>query len=562
MPLASLWYQLVCLTGHEPMGVLSDLTNRSKRHNMRFLLVNPFYPLPENPSPPLGIAYLAAALERAGAEVKVLDFVVTPYSKGALESELNGFMPQVVGVTAVSMTFDNAIQVVRDVKSIAPDVVTVMGGPHVSFCAEETLDSFPELEVIALGEGEETVVDLAREASDGQNWKEIRGIVYRDGSKILKAPTREPIGDLSKLPLPARHLIPLGRYRALGMPVSMTTSRGCPFKCIFCVGRKMVGSKVRYRDPGMVVDEFGYLAGLDFTQINIADDLFTANRNHCLSVCREIMARKIKARWSSFARVDTVSREVLEAMKEAGCTTVSFGVESANPDILKTIRKGITLEQVIAAINLCIEVGILPHVSFILGLPGETPDTLKETEEFGRRLKDMGALYGFHLLSPFPGTEVREENESYGIRILTNDWSQYHANRAIVETPAVNRAMMDAIVIEWEDEFNEWLGYVQHQMLKGEATKEEAWQIIRLEHTVLIYDLMMGKIIENYGSFTCGEGPISGDAALNRLVKLLLGSTSYQEKKLRDTLRFSVEQGYLRWYQQGDRIRWEWAEFL
>ncbi|MFH1241013.1 MAG: cobalamin B12-binding domain-containing protein, partial [Pseudomonadota bacterium] len=124
---------------------------------MRFLLVNPCYPISENPSPPLGIAYLAAALEKAGVEVKVFDYVVTPYSRQALESAVNDFMPQAVGVSAVSMTFDKAIQVVRDVKFIAPEIITVMGGPHVSFCAEETLDAFPELDVIALGEGEETI---------------------------------------------------------------------------------------------------------------------------------------------------------------------------------------------------------------------------------------------------------------------------------------------------------------------------------------------------------------------------------------------------------------------
>ncbi len=529
---------------------------------MRFLLVNPYYPISENPSPPLGIAYLGAALEKAGVEVKVLDYVVSPYSREALGSELNGFMPQVVGVTAVSMTFHKAIQVVRDVRCVAPEIITVMGGPHVSFCAEETLEAFPELDMIALGEGEETIVDLAIEASDGRNWKNIKGIVYRDGARISRNAMREPIADLNGLPLPARHLIPLGRYRALGMPVSMTTSRGCPFKCIFCVGRKMVGSRVRYRDPGTAVDEFEYLAGLDFNQINIADDLFTANRMHCLSICREIISRKIRTRWASFARVDTVCKEVLEAVKEAGCTTLSFGVESANPEILKTIRKGITLHQVLAAISMCQEASITPHVSFILGLPGETPETLKETVEFGEQLKKIGALYGFHMLAPFPGTEVRDKCDSLGIRILTDDWSQYHANRAIVETQTVTRDMMDAIVTEWEGEFNEYLGYVQHQMEKGEATEEEAWQIIRLEHTILIYDLMMANIIEDYGSLTCGEGPISEDAALNRLVELLLGSTGFQEKKLRDTLRFSVEQGYLRRHQEGDRIRWEWAEFL
>ncbi len=529
---------------------------------MRFLLVNPYYPISETPSPPLGLAYLAAALEEAGVEVRILDFVVFPYSKKSLESELKDFLPHMVGVTAVTMSFYNAIGVVKDVKDISPEIFTVMGGPHVTFCAGETMKTYPELDVVALGEGEETIVDLATVADDGRDWGKIRGIVYRDGSRLLSTPAREPLADVDSLPLPARHLIPLGRYRALGMPVSLTTSRGCPFKCIFCVGRKMVGHKVRYRDPKMVVDEFEYLTGLNFPQINIADDLFTAKKEHCLSVCHEIIGRGIETEWTSFARVDTVSRQVLKTMKEAGCTTVSFGVESANPGILKTIRKGITIEQVTAAVTMCTDVGITPHISFILGLPGETPETLKETTGFGKILKDMGALYGFHLLAPFPGTEVREESGRYGIKILTDDWRQDHANRAIVETETASRGMLDEIAIAWEEEYNEWLSYVGVQLERGEATEEEAWQLIKLRHTVLIHELMMENGIEKNGRYVHGEGPLSEGEAMRGLVERLVRLTDHSERQLNDTLSYAVEQGHLRWVEEGRGVRWEWVDFL
>jgi len=141
----------------------------------------------------------------------------------------------------------------------------------------------------------------------------------------------------------------------------------------------MVGAKVRYRDPVKVVDEMESLAAYGFNQINLADDLFTANAGHCTAVCDEIMKRGLTVKWTSFARVDTVSLTVLEKMKTAGCTAVSFGVETGSPTILKTIRKGITLDQVIAAVNLCTRAGLQPYASFILGLPGETEQTLQET---------------------------------------------------------------------------------------------------------------------------------------------------------------------------------------
>ncbi len=320
---------------------------------MRVLLINPFYPLSETPSPPLGLAYLASALSEAGVEVKILDLVVFPYSQSMLQTLVEDFNPQLAGITAVTMTFNNAIGVIGDIKRINPDILTVMGGPHVSFCAQETLNAYPQLDVIVVGEGERTIVELVRAANNGRAWSGVNGIAYRKGTGICFTAKREPIENLDDLPAPDRRLLPLARYRALGMPISLTTSRGCPHKCIFCVGRKMVGARVRYRSAVKIVDELEYLNSLNFCQINIADDLFTANKNHCITVCDEIIKRGLRLKWTSFARVDTVSDAVLAKMKAAGCSAVSFGIESANPQILKTIKKGITLKQVEEAVNMC-----------------------------------------------------------------------------------------------------------------------------------------------------------------------------------------------------------------
>ncbi|MBW1888763.1 MAG: radical SAM protein [Deltaproteobacteria bacterium] len=293
----------------------------------------------------------------------------------------------------------------------------------------------------------------------------------------------------------------------------------------------------------------------------MADDLFTANKRHCLGVCNEIIERGLKIEWTSFGRVDTVSREVLAKMEEAGCHAISFGVESANAEILKTIRKGITIEQVISAVKMCKDAGIMAHISFILGLPGETPETLKETVEFGERLKELGAYHGFHLLAPFPGTEVRQESDKYGIKILTNDWTQYHANRAIVETSSVSQDMLNETVMEWEKEFDERLGKIKGLMERGEATKEEAWQLQKLEHTVLIYDLMMGMVLEEKGFWNHKDETNSGDA-LKKLINNIEGSIDYSRKQISETLKFSVEQGYLRYTEEKGQIRWEWVDSL
>jgi radical SAM superfamily enzyme YgiQ (UPF0313 family) len=529
---------------------------------MRILLINPFYPISETPSPPLGLAYLAAALAEAGAKVKILDLVVFPYSRTVLQNVLEEFKPRLVGLTCVTMTFDHAMGVVRDVKSQGPNIITVMGGPHVTFCAEDTLKAHSELDIIVLGEGERTIVELIRVMDNGCNWGAVKGIAYRHKSEICFTDPRKPIPDLDLLPDPARGLLPLGRYRALGMPISLTTSRGCPYKCIFCVGRKMVGSKVRYRSPVKVVDEMAFLNTLNFHQINIADDLFTANQKHCLAVCNEIIGRGLKLTWTSFARVDTVSEELLKKMKAAGCSAVSFGVESANPAILKAIKKGITRDQVEAAVKMCRSAGVVPYASFILGLPGETPQTIRETMDFGEQLKALGLSFGFHLLAPFPGTEIRAKSAQFGIRILTDDWSQYHANRAIVETPRVRRQTLDKIVIDWEDEYNRLLADIKQRMLENAASPQEAEQVNNLERIVLVYDLIMKNTIEKNGSWSINGGPQSNKDKLQLLTDKISSALNSPRQLVQKTLHHAVEQGDLVCQEKDGKIQWRWVDSL
>jgi anaerobic magnesium-protoporphyrin IX monomethyl ester cyclase len=528
---------------------------------MRFLLINPYCPISENPSPSLGLAFLAGALEGAGVETRVVDFTVFPYSKKILESILRDFQPNLVGVTSVTMTYNSAAQVIKEVKAIDKHILTVMGGPHVTFWAEGAMNSLPELDIVVIGEGEHTAIDLVREAGKGGDWSRVKGIVYRQDSQIRTTGKREQIVDLDSLPMPARHLFPLGRYLALGMPITMTTSRGCPFHCIFCVGRKMVGAKVRYRNPERVVDELAYLHGLGFQQINIVDDLFTASKDHCLAVCQEIRKRNLEIRWTSFSRVDTISKELLIEMKKAGCYAVSFGVETGNPDILKTIKKKISIEKVVEAANLCREEGMDVHFSFILGLPGETPETLKQTVDFSEKLNGIVGSCGFHLLAPFPGTEVREKSDELGIKILTQNWSDYHANRAIVETPAVNKAMLDDFVTAWEKTYLDRLGIIKQRREKGEATESEAWDLTKLEYIVVINDLMMSRALEEKG-FWPNQKTLSEEDSLGKLVDQVWRLTGSERELVQKTLTYAVGKGNLIRLDQDGMTRWQWRDYL
>jgi hypothetical protein len=309
-----------------------------------------------------------------------------------------------------------------------------------------------------------------------------------------------------------------------------------------------------------VVDELEAIGRLGFHQVNIVDDLFTADKGHCTAVCDEILRRGLKVRWTSFARVDTVSEEILSKMKAAGCTAVSFGVESANRAILKTIKKRITPEQVIEAVRMCARTGVTPFASFILGLPGETPETIQETMEFGRKLKELGLLYGFHLLAPFPGTEVRERSDTYGIRILTDDWTQYHANRAVTETETVSRGMLDAIALEWETNFNRYLGGVKERMRTGAAGADEAQQLINLERIVVVYDLMMKQVIE-----TAGRWKVDGDSAngaMERLIDQASGMVAGAPAVIREAIEDAVQKENLVCNVQNGRVEWEWKNYI
>jgi hypothetical protein len=260
--------------------------------------------------------------------------------------------------------------------------------------------------------------------------------------------------------------------------------------------------------------------------------------------------------------VDTVSRQVLEKMHQAGCTTVSFGVESGSPDMLKRIKKGFTLEQVVHAVQLCRDCGIDPHASFILGLPGETKSTLSQTLAFGERLKAMGVSHGFHILAPFPGTDVRECVDEYDLQILSDDWRQYHANRAIIRTAGIGPETMDAIVLEGERQFDEWLGDIGRLREEGRATAEETWPLVRLEHTVVIYDMMMKRLVEKKGAWPIEKSDEAHTHALNKLIHRVSGNLDHPPARIQAAVEFAAEKQYLTRSAAGGRIQWSWVDYL
>jgi anaerobic magnesium-protoporphyrin IX monomethyl ester cyclase len=244
-----------------------------------------------------------------------------------------------LGSTSVTMNFTAAADIVRTAKQIDPNLITMMGGPHVSFDVINTLTIYPEIDLLVIGEGEKTIVELVDHFQGRGNRADIQGIAFRENGRIIQTGKRNLIANLNQLPLPARHLLPISRYQALGFPVSMITGRGCPYSCIFCQGRKMVGSKPRSRKASLVVDEIEQIMSYGFSRINIADDLFTSDREKVHEVCEEIRRRKLSLTWTAFSRVNTVDLETLRLMRETGCDCISFGIESGNQEMLSASKK-------------------------------------------------------------------------------------------------------------------------------------------------------------------------------------------------------------------------------
>lgn len=524
---------------------------------MRIAVVATPYPLEENPSPPLGLTYVAAAFVAVGAEVRILDYIVSGYSKEKISKQLDNFQPDAVGATSVTMNFYEAQKILRDVKNCNSDIITMIGGPHVSFAAAQTLRQCPEIDLIVIGEAEDTIAELTPVLKQKKKWRGIPGLAYRENGDVIITDKRPFIDNVDRISLPSRSLLPIFRYRALGFPVSMITSRGCPNACIFCLGRKMVGAKIRRRTANCVLDEIEEILGLGFERINIADDLFTSDKERVLEICEGINKRGLKLGWSAFARVDTVNPEILAAMAAAGCDSISFGVETGDPQMLQRIRKGIRLEHAAPAMQMCKDVGILPHVSFMVGLPGETKETMRATDRLARSLD---VVYGYHYLSPFPGTTVREQIEKYDLEILTDDWNKYDANDAIVRTSSLSPEDMRAFVAIYEEEMNaDWQKILAGYENKTNSPRENL-RVMGHWRMHLTYKILKNDLIEKLGliDHTLCNG--SRESALMELCNRIIVATGDEPQIVNHTMNDFAQRGYLTAKMSDEGCRWIWSD--
>ncbi|GAB4306585.1 MAG: radical SAM protein [Methanobacteriaceae archaeon] len=402
---------------------------------MKVLLINPPYFNSKYKfiglvAPPLGLAYIAAVLEDGGVNVKIIDAAALQMEWDVLEGEIKKYSPDVVAIGALTPTIEKALKTAKIAKNTVPNAKIVLGGYHPTFTYEEILKN-EFIDIVILGEGEYTMLELVQSLKKGRNLREVKGIACRD----FKTPPREIIEDVDSLPFPARHLLPMDMYKVLNIKLptgTLISGRGCPFNCSFCASSAMHGRKMRFRSAENIVDEIEHLINdYDAEMIAFMDDTFTLRPDRVIEICDEIESRNLDFFWGCTARVDSVSKPVLDKMREAGCITIFYGVESADQQLLNEMKKKITIEKTKTAFKLTKEADMRTIASVAIGMPGDTKENIEKTINFVIELDASYAL--FSLATPYPGTafynEAREKN-----LIKVDDWSKFTLLSPVLET--------------------------------------------------------------------------------------------------------------------------------
>ena len=370
--------------------------------------------------PQVSLAQLAAMVS-PGLSVEIVDAIATRMSWPAFEKLLRDRRPRFYITQVSAPTLTNDMYGVFLAKSLGAR--TIAFGTHVTPMPRETMEPFPCLDFAIRGEPEytfkELVESLAKRSDDrdgGVDLAGIRGLVWRRGEEIVINPDRPFIENLDDLPLPLHHLLPLQSYRiplVNGPYTFVVTSRGCPAGCLFCIKHVSYQWSVRLRSPRHIQDELWQVYRLGVRNVNMYADLFTVSRDQVMGLCELLIREGPQVRWTCNSRVDFVDEEMLRLMAKAGCWFISWGIESANEEVLRRAHKGIDPAKAQRALSWARAAGIKNWGYFIIGLPGETEASIRQTIDFAKRLPLDLAL--FHIAAPYPGTP-------FFFEVLQNGW--------------------------------------------------------------------------------------------------------------------------------------------
>ncbi|MCL1977293.1 MAG: B12-binding domain-containing radical SAM protein [Candidatus Bathyarchaeota archaeon] len=386
-------------------------------------LVYPFFQPKRDNSifrfPPLGLGYMASALREHGFSVALVDCTFLNH-KQALE-QIRRFKPKILGFYSMFSMKQTTMKLAQSLREDCQ--LLVAGGPLPTLDPEGFLDVF---DVVAVGEGEETIVEIANCVEQGLDISGVRGIVYKVNERPVYTAKREFIQNLDTIPFPSRDLFDNHSYKAyyskkFGYTTTpIISSRGCPFSCDFC-SRPVFGQNLRVRSPENIVAEADEVERLGYEQVWFADDCFTLDKTQVLRVCDLILERRLNLGWECLSRVDTMDLDTAIQMKKAGCKRVFFGIESGNDQVLKIMRKCVDVFQARHAVYAAKTAGLEVGAFFIVGYPGENDKTILDTIRFATELP-LDYL-SFTLPYPIPGTPLYDHIKHIS-GLSTSNWEE------------------------------------------------------------------------------------------------------------------------------------------
>jgi len=399
---------------------------------MRIALISPNTNiLPEESFPHLGLGYLAAIAKQEGHEAKIFDlrFGSGSENKQYLQEDFD-----LVGITATSFTFSKALRIAQSLKEKNAKTKIILGGPHVSIAQEEIfLNGLFDIGVA--GEGEYTFRELlAALEKKTESLQSIPGLIYTEKKNIIRSPVRQWIENLDQLPIPDFTSLNMESYSRY----PIFTSRGCPFQCVFCNCGPLWGKRWRFRSPENIISEIRYAQTFYHWKnrpFTIVDDTFNLIPERVEAFCDLLLEEKLNIHYYAWGfRADRAPLQMLKKMKESGCISVSIGIESANSEVLKKIRKRESIEQITETIRNLKKAGIYPVCLFMIGNPGDSLETVKETIRYIR--ENRLYLITFNMALPYPKTELWNYVENRGT-FLYKDYTNFHhySEKPIFETP-------------------------------------------------------------------------------------------------------------------------------
>ncbi len=399
--------------------------------------------------PPLGILFLAAVLEREGYDVEVVPADILRLSWNEIAKKIDDFKPDFVGITTTTENRFESFKLARIAKETNPKIITLLGGPHISMAREDTIKHRREVDIVSIGEGENTIIELAKAFESGDSLEKVKGLIFRDEEgEIIYTGERPKIDDLDTLPLPARHLIPMEKYNFYmetrdgrkRKAQNIMTSRGCPFNCYFCATPINWGRKVRGHSVERVIEEIEFLIehyGAEF--IWFYDDTLNYNPKRLNKLMDTIIERKYDIKFANEFRIDAIDKPLLEKMKRAGLEIGYFGIEAGASRVRRNVvKKNFEIEKAYQFLKWSKELDFIPGPFFIFSHHTETWEEAKETIDIIGKVKDINpnADISVAILHIYPGTPLEFIAKEEGILPKDFSWSKEEDMKRVETLPA------------------------------------------------------------------------------------------------------------------------------